>query len=347
MVRRRARRTRKKSGSGVAGTLLTLFLVLLVGAGGAAWLIFTPFGPETETFVEIAPRSSTLEIARQLESAGVVRSQYAFDLVRWWKRGILKAGEYRFDRPTAVIEVYARIARGDVYTKAVTVPEGANIFEIAARLEQVGLGSRQDFLKAAVQQAGLISDLDPRANSLEGYLFPDTYHFPRKATSAQIAAAMVRRFRVVAAELGLRQNVHAVVTMASLVERETAVAAERPLVASVFNNRLAKNMPLMTDPSVIYGLEREGLWRGAIYLSDLKRDTSYNTYLHPGLPPGPVANPGVPALRATMEPAQTDYLYFVAAGKNPQGHSLFSSSLEEHNRNVTGYRQATKKAGGR
>jgi UPF0755 protein len=135
--------------------------------------------------------------------------------------------------------------------------------------------------------------------------------------------------------------------MASLVERETAVDAERPLVASVFENRLAKKMPLMTDPAVIYGLELEGRWRGAIYQSDLNRDTPYNTYLHAGLPPGPVANPGVKSLHAAMHPAQTDYLYFVAAGANPQGHSLFSRTLDEQNRNVAGYRHAVKKAGGR
>jgi UPF0755 protein len=135
--------------------------------------------------------------------------------------------------------------------------------------------------------------------------------------------------------------------VASLVERETAVDSERPLVASVFFNRLAKGMPLMTDPAVIYGLELNGHWRGAIYQSDLTRNTAYNTYLHKGLPPGPIANPGARSLRAAMEPARTDYLYFVAAGSNPQGHSLFSSSLEEQNRNVAGYRHTVKKAGGR
>jgi UPF0755 protein len=160
----------------------------------------------------------------------------------------------------------------------------------------------------------------------------------------QVAATMVRRFRVVAGQLGLKGNVHRVVTMASLVERETAVDAERPLVASVFTNRLAKNMPLMTDPSVIYGLELRNQWRGAVYQSDLKLDTPYNTYLHAGLPPGPVANPGIPSLRAAMAPAATDYFYFVASGANPQGRSLFARTLDEHTHNVAGYRHAVKKA---
>jgi UPF0755 protein len=343
----RKRKSRRKKSSGAAGVLLAVFLVAFLAAGAAAWLILMPFGPNEETFVELAPGSSAVRIGQALESAGVVRSRYAFDAMRFWKRGTLRAGEYRFDHPVTLTEVYARIARGDVYTRPLTVPEGASIFEIAARVEQAGLGTRQDFLDAAVQQAGLVSDLDPGAKSLEGYLFPDTYHFPRTAKPAQIAAAMVRRFRVAAGQLGLTENAHAVVTMASLVERETAIDAERPLVASVFQNRLAKNMPLMTDPAVIYGLELEGQWRGAIYQSDLAHNTPYNTYLHAGLPPGPVANPGMRSLRAAMTPAQTNYLYFVAAGANAQGRSLFSSTLDEHNKNVAGYRHAMKKAGGR
>jgi UPF0755 protein len=340
--RRRTSRRKKRSG---AGFFRAFILLLLLAAGAVAWLVFMPYGPSQETFVELAPGSSALRIGQQLESAGVVRSQFAFDLVRWWKRGTLHPGEYRFDHPATVTEVYVRIVRGDIFAKTVTIPEGANLFEIAARLEQAGLGRRQDFVAAAAEQAGLVADLDPAATSLEGYLFPDTYHFSRKATPEQICAAMVKRFRAAASQLGLKGNVHAVVTVASLVERETAVEAERPLVASVFQNRLAKKMPLMTDPAVIYGLELDGRWRGTIYQSDLKFDTPYNTYLHPGLPPGPVANPGLKSLRAAMNPARTDYLYFVAAGSNPQGRSLFSSTLEEHTRNVAGYRQAAKKAG--
>jgi UPF0755 protein len=309
-------------------------------------MVFAPFGPAGATFVDLAPGSSTIKIGRQLETAGVVRSRYAFDLVRWWKRGTLKAGEYRFDHPASVAEVYDRIRRGDVFTVSVTIPEGANLFEVAARLEQAGFGPQQDFMGGEARQVHLIADLDPDATSLEGYLFPDTYHFPRKFGPQQICAAMVRRFRAVAGQIGLKGNVHRVVTMASLVERETAVDAERPQVASVFENRLAKKMPLMTDPSVIYGLELDGRWRGAIHQSDLKLDTPYNTYLHTGLPPSPVANPGMKSLMAAMAPAHTDYLYFVAAGANPQGRSLFSSTIEEHARNVAGYRHAVKKAGG-
>ena len=347
MASRRGRGNRKKRGLGAAGFLLFLFAIALGAAGAAWWAIFMPFGPSTETFVDIPPGSSSTGIARKLESAGIVRSQIAFDLWRWVQRGKLKAGEYRFDRPVPLTEVYARIERGDVYTVAVTVPEGASVFDIANRLEQAGISTRDEFLNEQPQLVDLIGDIDPKAKTLEGYLFPDTYRFPRRTNAVQVAAAMVHRFRTAAAEIGLKENVHNVVTLASLIERETALASERPLVASVFENRLAKNMPLMTDPSVIYGLEVRKQWRGSIYESDLKRDTPYNTYLHTGLPPGPIANPGLPSLRAAMNPPHTDYLYFVAAGANPQGKSLFATTLEEHTKNVSGYRRAMKKAGER
>lgn len=342
-------RTSKQQRSSSAGrTFVAVLILLLLGAAGAAaFVMLTPYGPLKETFVEILPGSSSMRIGRQLEEAGIIRSRYAFDAVRWMRHGKLKAGDYRFDHPATVQEVYDRIRRGDVYTIAVTVPEGATIFDIGLRLEQAGFGPARNFVDVATQEAGLVSDLDPQAKSLEGYLFPDTYRIGPREEMPQIAAAMVKRFRTAATELGLHHNVHETVTLASLVERETAVDGERPLVASVFENRLEKQMPLMTDPSVIYGLQLQGQWRGAIYASDLQRNTPYNTYMHPGLPPGPIANPGMKALRAAMAPAQTNYLYFVAAGDNPQGKSLFASTLEEHNRNVADYRSAVKKAGAR
>ena len=346
MARRKSTRGRKNS-SGLGGLLLAFLLVCTLAAGAVAWLEFTTYGPETEILVNIAPGSSTIAIGRKLEAAGVVRTRYAFDLLRYIQHGKLQAGTYRFDHPATPTEVYSRIARGDVFTIALTIPEGSNIFDIAERVEQAGFGKRKDFIAAANSQTALVADLDPGAESLEGYLFPDTYKLSPTASPMQIAATMVRRFRQAAAQLGLKGDVHQIVTMASLVQRETAIDAERTLVASVFQNRLAKGMPLNTDPAVIYGLQRAGLWRGTIYESDLTRDTPYNTYLHAGLPPGPIANPGVPSLRAAMEPANTNYLYFVAAGTNAQGHSLFASTLDEHNRNVAAYRAAEKKAGER
>ncbi|HWG20305.1 MAG TPA: endolytic transglycosylase MltG [Terracidiphilus sp.] len=347
MVSRR-RTTAKKRGSSWGRALLALLvLAILAAAGVAAFVIFFPFGPTKEMFVEILPGSSTVRIGRQLQEAGVIRSQYAFDSMRWVQHGTLKAGDYRFDHPAPVSEVYDRIRRGDTYTIAVTVPEGASMFDIAARLEQAGFGPAGAFVNVARQEAGMVADLDPQAKTLEGYLFPDTYRIGPKEAMPQIAAMMVKRFRQTAAQIGLTHDFHTVVTLASLVERETAVDGERPLVASVFQNRLEKQMPLMTDPSVIYGLQLQNAWRGAIYASDLQRDTPYNTYVHQGLPPGPIANPGAKALKAALEPAQTNYLYFVAASQNPQGKSLFAATLEEHNKNVEGYRQAIKKAGDR
>ena len=327
--------------------VLGFVLFLLLAAGSASWWVLAPYGPTSEIFVDVAPGTSTLGIGKRLEAAGVVRSQYAFYLLSRFEKGRLRAGDYRFSHPAALTEVYRRIARGDVFTIALTVPEGANLFDIAAKVEEAHLGTREEFLKAAASQVSLVADFDPGAVSLEGYLFPDTYRFAPDVTAGQMTAAMVQRFRVVAAQLGLRENVHQVVTMASLVERETAVDSERPLVASVFSNRLGKKMALMTDPAVIYGLELEGKWRGTIYQSDLTRDTAYNTYLHSGLPPGPIANPGIPSLKASMEPAKSGYLYFVAAGKNPQGRSLFSATLDQQSRNVAVYRKAAKQAGGR
>ncbi|MFZ0394703.1 MAG: endolytic transglycosylase MltG [Terracidiphilus sp.] len=348
MAKSRRRTMGQRGGSNWRRTVLAVAALFALGlAGWAAFVMTTPFGPLQETFVEILPGSSTARIGRQLEEAGVVRSRYAFDAMRWLIHGTLKAGDYRFDHPAPASEVYDRIRRGDVFTIAVTVPEGANMFDIAARLEQAGFGPAAEFVNAARQESGLVADLDPRAKTLEGYLFPDTYRIGPKEPMPRIAAMMVKQFRTAAAQIGLTHDVHAVVTLASLVERETAVDPERPIVASVFENRMAKKMPLMTDPSVIYGLELTGAWRGTIYESDLKRNTPYNTYVHLGLPPGPISNPGIKSLEAAMNPAQTKYLYFVAAGENPQGKSLFATTIEEHNKNVAGYRAAVKKAGGK
>ncbi len=315
-----------------------------------AFLLLAPFGPRRETFVEIAPGTSSRQIARELQSQGIIRSRYSFDLVRLSMGvsggGTLKAGEYRFDHPAKVMEVYDRIQRGDVFTIPVTIPEGSNIFDIAARIEAAQLGSKETFEAAALHGGALIQDLDPRAASLEGYLFPDTYQFGRQTSAAQILSAMVKRFRSAAGSLGLQGNVHRVVTMASLIERETPIERERPLVASVFENRLAQGMPLATDPSVIYVALLAGRYRGTIYQSDLDAASPYNTYKNPGLPPGPICNPGMSALSAALNPAKTNYLYFVATSADPSGHSRFATTLEEHRKNVLAYRQSMQAAGG-
>jgi UPF0755 protein len=331
----------------------SLLLLALVVAGLAAYLVYAPFGPPPNTpasaalYVDIAPGTGTPAIAAQLQRAGAIRSRYAFLLLRVLKHGKLLAGEYRFDHPAPATEVYARIVRGDVYTVPLTIPEGYNIFDIAQAVDDAGLVPRDQFLTAERNNTALIADLAPHAASLEGYLFPDTYRFPHHVTSQQILTAMVRRFRKVAAQIGLTSsleprtsNLAATVTLASLIEKEVSQDSERPLVASVFANRLAQNIPLATDPSVIYAALLAGRWRGTIYASDLQFDSPYNTYLHAGLPPGPICNPGLAALKAALSPAQTNYLYFVADADS-EGRSVFSATLAEHAAQVQAYRHAT------
>jgi UPF0755 protein len=320
-----------------------LFLLALIAAAVAGYVIYTPFGPQAETFVDIAPGTGTQAIAEQLQRNGIIRHWFGFDLLRKFRGGTLKAGEYRFDHPAPMTEVYDRIVRGDVYTRALTIPEGYNIFDIAQAVETAGLGSREAFLGGARQHTELIAEWAqpgmPPPGSLEGYLFPDTYRFSRHATPVQMLTAMVHRFRQVATQLGLTENVAHTVILASLIEKEVSQDAERPLVASVFVNRLARGMPLATDPTVIYAALLEDRWRGTIYASDLQSPSPYNTYKHTGLPPGPISNPGIAALKAAMSPAQTDYLYFVS---DAAGHSRFSTSLKEHAEQVQAYRQAQK-----
>jgi len=332
----------------------TILLLAMVVGAVAAWAIYVPMGPaagtsdEAATYVDIAPGTGTATIATQLEEAGVLRSRFAFDLLREVKGGKLIAGEYRFNRPATALEVYARMVQGDVYTIPVTIPEGYNIFEIAQAVEAAGLGPRQAMLDAERSQTSLIRDLAPNASSLEGYLFPSTYLFNRHSTPEQMVAAMVKRFRQVAAQLGLTaggsgEGVSQRVILASLVEKEVSQDAERSLVAGVFANRLAQGMPLATDPSVIYAAQLDGRYRGTIYASDLADPSPYNTYRHAGLPPGPICSPGVAALKAALTPARTDYLYFVA---DAAGHSRFSATLKEHSQQVEVYRRAVHQPSG-
>ena len=321
-----------------------LLLTLLAVALGARELIL-PAGPAAETFVEVVPGMGSRAIGALLAEHGIVRSRYAFDLWHILRGGTLKAGEYRFAQPATLAVVYNRLVRGDVFTQMVTIPEGFNLFDIAQAVQDAQLGSKESFLTAATQDVTLIADLDPGAKNLEGYLFPDTYRFQRHQPPSQLLAAMVRRFRQSSASIGLEGNYHQIVTMASLVEKETPVAEDRPLVASVLTNRLAQNMPLMTDPTVIYAALLEKQYRGTIYQSDLKRDSAYNTYRHAGLPPGPICSPGIASLQAAMHPAESKFLYFVADA-SASGHSRFATTLEEHERNVNAYRRGLKDAQG-
>ncbi len=314
-----------------------VFLLALLAAGVEAYRVLAPFGPTRETFVEIAPGTGTVEIAAELKQAGIVRSKLAFEVLKQYRGGVLQAGEYRFDHPATMREVYERIARGDVYARTLLIPEGFNIFDVADAVQQAGLGSREEFLQAEKSDVALIARWSPHAQSLEGYLFPDTYRFSPHLKPDAMLSAMVRRFGQAAARLGLRTSaVERTVTMGSLVEKEVHLDEERPEVASVLENRLAQGMPLQTDPAVIYASLLRGTWKGVIHQSELHSDSGYNTYAHAGLPPGPICNPGVAALTAAMHPAPTEYLYFVA---DANGATRFSKTLKEHEANVGAYRR--------
>ena len=286
----------------------------------------------------LRPGFSTRRIAAELKSAGVIRSANAFVLWQYLhRRRSLKAGEYLFDKPESARMVHDRLARGDIYVHTVVIPEGFNMFEVAQAIQDAGLGSSQDFLKVATTDLSLVSDIAPDAKSLEGYLFPNTYGFTRTQTMEEMAAVMVKQFRQVAHEVGLNSDVERTVTMASIIEKETAVPEERPLVASVYYNRLQDKIALQADPSVIYAELLHGSYSGALHHTDMQFKSEYNTYTHAGLPPGPIGNPGRTSLEAAMHPATTQYLYFVSNGNS---HHRFASTLEEHNKNVAAYRKA-------
>jgi UPF0755 protein len=332
--------------------ILWLSLIAALGAAGwLAWALLMPVAPSGQTVVLLRPGYSTRHIAAELKAAGVIRNQRAFILWHYYHRGrTLKAGEYLFDKPANIIDIQKRLRRGDVYFHTVVVPEGYTIFDVARAVEAAGLGSANDFLKVARSETSLVADIDPQAHSLEGYLFPETYQFSRMMSMQEMAAAMIRQFRLVAGQIGLTSSaspdaatpgysVHEVVTMASIVERETAVPEERPMVASVYYNRLEKRIALDADPSIIYAEQLAGTYQGALHHADMQFTSAYNTYRHAGLPPGPIANPGRSALEAAMHPAHSDYYYFVA---DAQGHHRFAHTMEEHNKNVVAYRKAMR-----
>jgi UPF0755 protein len=317
-----------------------LLAILAVG-GWLAWALMLPVTPSGQQFVLLHPGYSTRRIAAELQSAGVIRNADAFILWHYLHhRRSLKAGEYLFEKTATAVDIHSRLVRGDIYVHTVVIPEGFNIFDIADAIRNAGLGSKEDFLKVAASNTALIADLAPEATSLEGYLFPNTYEFTRTQTMDEMAAAMVRQFRQVAREIGLTADFQKTVTMASIVEKETGTPEERAEVASVYYNRLNGRVPLQADPSVIYAELLQGAYTGALHHDDMQFNSSYNTYTHAGLPPGPIANPGKSALEAAMHPASTEYLYFVADGN---GQHRFAHTLEEHNRNVAAYRKIMAK----
>lgn len=339
------------------GSLLTL--IVLAGAafwGGRWWLqraINQPHAhPAAQKIITFKPGTGTSEILITLQREGILASQWPAKLwLRFFARNVkFKAGDYEFKSPIAPLEVITKLSKGDVATRSFTIPEGYNQWDIARilgslqGLKQPPLEDPDDAL-ALLKNTALIADLDPAAKDLEGYLFPDTYEYTTSTTREQLVEAMVKRFRkVFTPQLqqqaqGLGWSVRKVVAFASLIEKEAKVDAERELISSVYHNRLRLNERLACDPTVIYAALLEGKYRGKIYQSDLDRPSPYNTYMFPGMPPGPIASPGKRSLTAALNPAQTDYLYFVVDVTKNDGSHKFSISSAEHERAVQLLRQ--------
>ena len=320
-------------------------MIPLLLISGMGWSLFQPYaGFKGDVFVEIRKGTGASSIARMLAQAGAIRFNWQFLLVRALNpHRKVQAGEYQFQGAASVWEVFGRLARGDTYYYELSIPEGQTMFDIADKIESLGLVSRGDFL-AAAGDASSIQDLAPEARSQEGYLFPATYRLTGSMTAEQICAEMTGQFRRQWRSLNSGENVHRLVTMASIVEKETGRPDERTLVAGVYWNRLRKGMRLEADPTTIYAALLDGRYRGTIYKSDLESKNPYNTYRHAGLPPGPIANPGLASLKAALAPAETSYLYFVAQPGNT-GASTFSTTLDAHRRAVAEYRHGNKPKG--
>jgi UPF0755 protein len=323
---------------------IAIFVLVVGGVVLAATVLWSRIGEPYkgystgETFVEVPQGAGPAEIRRRLIDARVISDEYTFRAALWWSGEArnLQAGEYHFAEPMSALAVIQKIGRGDIYTRRITFPEGLTIPEMAAVYQSRGFGSAQSFIEAAGDPSG-IKELDPEATDLEGYLFPETYALPRGVPAARLVSQMLDRFlstytdemRRKAAADGL--TTRQVVTLASLVEKETAQAQEHPLVAAVYRNRMRLNMPMQADPTVIYALQKSGRYDGNIRREDLQYDSPYNTYRYPGLPPSPIASPGKASLAAAIGPADVPYLYFVSRN---DGTHVFAETLAQHNANV-------------
>jgi len=322
-----------------AALLATAGVALAAGALWRDW--HTPYkGYEDGLILEIPRGRGAGLILDELANRGVVRSRFSLKLAytATGRLSTMKAGKYLFDRPLTPLEVLAKLRKGEVLLTRVTLPEGLRLDEAAALFAEEGLGRRESF-RAAMRDPATILDLDPRARDLEGYLFPDTYFVDPGTSEEAIVRLLARSFREwwahhSAAASG-RLDLRGVVTLASVVERETASPSERPRIAGLFLNRLRIGMPLQSDPTVIYALVSDGVYRGRLLREDWGYAHPYNTYRNAGLPPGPICSPGRASLEAVLSPEKTPYLYFVA---KTDGTHVFSATLDEHNRAVARYR---------
>jgi UPF0755 protein len=328
--------------------VLLLALVLLAAAGAALVAVRSPWKGYAgdSTVVLVPPGTPTRAILARLEEAGVVRSRLlAHAAYRVLFRGrSLKAGEYRFEGPRSTEEALRVLVEGRVLAHRVTIPEGLTAEEVFELVARAGLATPEE-LRALFARPELFPGLPEGASTLEGFLGPDTHLFTRSQGARAIVSTLVAAFRSSLPERfeerarALGRTPLETVTLASLVEKETGVASERPLVSAVYHNRLRVGMPLQCDPTVIYALRRNGLWAGALTREGLSVDDPYNTYANAGLPPGPIASPGGAALEAAVAPADVPYLYFVAVGDG-SGEHRFAVTYDEHLGNVALYRRA-------
>ena len=324
--------------------LVIVILLFIVGAGFTFWarreLQTSVTHSKADQYIEIPRGSTPDQIINNLEALGVIRHGWLLRLyIRLTNSGqTLKAGEYRFPSPVSPLQVLRKLQEGEQRLSRLTVIEGWTRWDIASllvRIPELKLRNQDEAL-ALLDDASLIRDIDPEAKNLEGYLYPDTYSFPPDTTARQVVETMVKRFRQVWNEIrannpAATRTPREVVTVASLIETEAKLASERPVVASVIYNRLRVDMPLGIDSTVIYASKAAGKWRndGKVYLSDIERDSPYNTRKVRGLPPGPIASPGRSSLEAALSPAQTDYLYYVRdPSRNDGAHNFYSNSAD-------------------
>jgi UPF0755 protein len=291
--------------------------------------------------VILPPDHGVLDIAHRLREEGVIRSALGFSalaVLRGTARQ-LKAGEYEIPRDASALTILELIESGRVVQRPVLFPEGSSMLEIAAILEDAGLASAHDVMRLA-RDAAFLKQVGVEASSLEGYLFPDTYFLTLGSSPEHILARMVQRLRtkitpdMLARARARGMNLHELLTLASIVEREAVVPEETRLISAVFWNRLEVDMPLQADPTVQYAVGKE---RQALTRADLLTDDPYNTYRRPGLPPGPIASPGLVAIEAVLDPAPVDYLYFVSIDER---RHFFSTTAAQHNAAVARYRVA-------
>ncbi|RYZ70371.1 MAG: endolytic transglycosylase MltG [Proteobacteria bacterium] len=321
---------------------LVAFLSLIIAAAAAVGYIaydFTqvpPSADNTEVIFDVNPGDSFATVASGLEREGIVRNGYAFSVFARLinQRSLLKRGEYGLRRNMKPVEVLAVITSGKSIAKPFTVAEGLNIYEIADLYETQGFGKKLEFLSLVRDPAFVKELLGESAPSLEGYLFPETYMITKFENVRDLIASMVRRFLAVYKEVGAETALpnwsrHQVVTLASIIEKETGAGGDRPLISSVFHNRLLKKMKLQTDPTIIYGIaDMTGVVPNNIRRDDILKPTRYNTYVINALPPGPISNPGKDAMMAALKPASSKFLYFVSRN---DGTTAFSESLDKHN----------------